>query len=313
MLDGHEGEAAVEHAAQQLPVAVAQQLARFARCGRASCRLTPDETCKHQFTGFDSSISLYSTSDCCGLSCCRSGSLSDDSIEAALRLAVATTDAAFLQRAAAQGLGDGTTAVFALLRGQRFLVGSIGDSFAILCGRNASCAASRAQHGQTPAAGSVTAARPASEAALSAATAAANTAAGTAAAAKAEPQQEVRAEVLSALHSPGRQDEKQRIEAAGGWVKTTAGQLALPCAVNRAAHLRTSAADRTENLPSLNLAIDTCECWVCRWAAATFGRAHDFPRHRRLAIPQRWSDFRAGVHNLAHYLSRWIFFAIQHT
>lgn len=52
----------------------------------------------------------------------------------AARRAVLATDAAFLLTAAAEGLPDGTTAVFALHLGRRYLIGNLGDSVAVLCG-----------------------------------------------------------------------------------------------------------------------------------------------------------------------------------
>jgi Protein phosphatase 2C len=140
-----------------------------------------------------------------------SRSWTEDAVVAALRTAVVSTDAAFLERARAEGLEGGTTAVFALLCGQRVLVGSIGDSYAILCGcRDTFVAADAAptSHGGT---------------ALHLEAAAAPAADGREMGGTSEAEHAVRAEVLSALHSPGRQDEKRRVELAGGWVKTTAG------------------------------------------------------------------------------------------
>jgi Protein phosphatase 2C len=128
----------------------------------------------------------------------------------ALRTAVADVDAAFLRRARAEGLAGGTTAVFALQCGQRLLVGSIGDSYAILCGSSASCGPDAA-----PTAGRGTALSTGPPKAA---------AGGERAAGASGSEHGVRAQVLSALHSPDRQDEKRRIEQAGGWVQTTAGQ-----------------------------------------------------------------------------------------
>jgi Protein phosphatase 2C len=128
----------------------------------------------------------------------------------ALRTAVADVDAAFLQRARAEGLAGGTTAVFALQCGQRLLVGSIGD-YAILCGSSESCG----PDGAAPTAGRGTAVSTGSSAAA---------AGGKRAAGASGSEHDVQAQVLSALHSPERQDEKRRIEHAGGWVQTTAGQ-----------------------------------------------------------------------------------------
>lgn len=210
MLDGHEGEAAAEHVAQQLPVAVAHQLSRLARCGHCDLRVVWAVQAGMCF------LSLFQAGNECSMLClCRSGNWTDEAVEAALRRAIVETDAAFLRRAEAEGLDDGTTAAFVLRRGQRFLVGSIGDSFAILCGRNGSCVIGEARGGGTPAAGNVAASQPGSSGAPAAA--------DKAAASTADSQQQLRADVLSALHSPGQRDERQRIEDAGGWVKTTAG------------------------------------------------------------------------------------------
>lgn len=134
----------------------------------------------------------------------------------ALRTAVADVDAAFLQRARAEGLAGGTTAVFALQCGQRLLVGSIGDSYAILCSDGGTCRPDDA----APTAGRGTAL----SAGPPAAPAGVETAAGTSGC---KSEHDVQAQVLSALHSPERQDEKRRIEQAGGWVKTTAGQASI--------------------------------------------------------------------------------------
>lgn len=119
---------------------------------------------------------------------------------------MAETDAAFLQRAKEDGLRDGTTAVFALLCGRRFLIGSIGDSFAILC-------SSGEGGGNTTAGHSATASRR-TRARSRAAAAERGSGAN---------RHEVQAEVLSAAHSPAREDELQRIENAGGFVRSTAG------------------------------------------------------------------------------------------
>lgn len=102
--------------------------------------------------------------------------------------------------------------MFALLCGQRLLVGSIGDSYAILCGRRAGCGAdtAAATAGKVAALYTGPSAAPAGD----------KTAAGTSGS-----EHEVQVQVLSALHSPERQDERQRIEQAGGWVRTTAGRF----------------------------------------------------------------------------------------
>ncbi len=178
IFDGHEGEAAAQHVAEQLPQAVAAQLtqARRADCG---CGRSGTEACNDEVA-----------------------------IEAALQRAVAETNAAFLRRAKEESLDDGSTAVFALLCGRRFLVGSIGDSSAVLCSRDAgdgTTAAEAAELQQAPASGGCgpTAAATASN--------------------KPTGKREQRAEVLSAVHSPAREDERRRIESAGGFVKTTAG------------------------------------------------------------------------------------------
>ena len=137
----------------------------------------------------------------------------------ALSTAVADVNAAFLQRARAEGLAGGTTAVFALQCGQRLLVGSIGDSYAILCGSSASCGSD----GAAPTAGRGTALFTGPPKAA---------AGGERAADASGSEHDVQAQVLSALHSPERQDEKRRIEQAGGWVQTTAGQariVLVPC------------------------------------------------------------------------------------
>ena len=139
----------------------------------------------------------------------------------ALRTAIADIDAAFLQRASAEGLAGGTTAVFSLQCGRRLLVGSIGDSYAILCGSRAGCGADDA----APTAGKGAALYTGRSAAL---------AGGVTAAGTSGSEHELQAQVLSALHSPERQDEKRRIEHAGGWVKTTAGQIKYrPCCLER--------------------------------------------------------------------------------
>jgi Protein phosphatase 2C len=141
---------------------------------------------------------------------CSSSNWTEEAAVAALRTAITDTDAAFLKRARAEGLDGGTTAVFGLLRGQRLLVGSIGDSYAILCGCSANCRPSDS----APGSGEGTALHLGSSAAPDTGRKAAGTSGS---------EQDVQVQVLSALHSPGRQDEKQRIERAGGWVQTTAG------------------------------------------------------------------------------------------
>lgn len=184
-------------------------------------------------------------------------------MEDALRRAITVTDAGFLQRARRQGLNDGTTAVFALLCSRRLLIGSIGDSYAVLCGRNAS--------------------------------------AGAADGGAAELQ--VRAEVLSALHSPARQDEKRRIQAAGGWVKTTAGP-------REQLHLGLTAqvwliCDASPMSPELCcIAYQSQAVAAERWAAAAAGGAHAVPRHWRPALPWGRPHCRPRVHTLADNLPR---------
>ena len=161
VFDGHEGEKAAVFAAEQLPAAVTRQLNALRNAASGDCG-------------------------------------EDHAIQAVLQRAVADTDAAFLRQAEAQGLADGTTAVFALLCGRRLLIGSIGDSFAILCGSQQASNASSHVNSDADVLHSTTAA-PAVKGG------APESAAGSVAA---------HAEVLSAMHSPAREDERRRIEAS---------------------------------------------------------------------------------------------------
>jgi Protein phosphatase 2C len=71
-------------------------------------------------------------------------------VRQALHAAVAHIDAAFLEEARDAGLRDGATIAFALFVGRHFIVGSVGDSRAVLCtlsspeGRPARAAGSKA-------------------------------------------------------------------------------------------------------------------------------------------------------------------------
>ena len=68
------------------------------------------------------------------LSCRSSGNISDIAA-AALRATAAEIDTYICQSALQAGRKDGTTAVWALFAGQRFLIGHVGDSSAVLCSR----------------------------------------------------------------------------------------------------------------------------------------------------------------------------------
>ena len=56
----------------------------------------------------------------------------EGAIREAAQRAVLATDASFLRVAEAEGLADGTTAVFALRLRWRYLIGHLGDSAALL-------------------------------------------------------------------------------------------------------------------------------------------------------------------------------------
>ena len=114
----------------------------------------------------------------------RTGSVSDEELQAAVRSALAATDEKFL---ASYSSDAGTTVVLAAACGARVLIASIGDSYAIMCTRRSTCSTEDSLGEAPPAEWGVS------------------------------------SSVLSALHSPDRPDEARRIAAAGGFVKTTAG------------------------------------------------------------------------------------------
>lgn len=119
-----------------------------------------------------------------------------------MHAAVAETDAAFLADSRSDA---GTTAVLAVACGARILIASIGDSYAIMCGRKPAIRKATG-HQETPDDAVQTRRHHRGQGA----------------------NLDTVSDVLSAVHSPGRPDEERRIVAAGGFVRTTAGTSTTP-------------------------------------------------------------------------------------
>jgi len=71
-------------------------------------------------------------------------------IELALREACQKIDEDFLEMSQRDGLYDGTTAIFAVIRGESLIVGNIGDCAAVLCRANRAIALSTAHKPASP-------------------------------------------------------------------------------------------------------------------------------------------------------------------
>lgn len=116
-----------------------------------------------------------------------------------MHAAVAKTDAAFLADTRSDA---GTTAILAVACGASILIASIGDSYAIMCGRKPAIRKATG-HQETPEGAAQTRRHHRGKG-------------------------NIASDVLSAVHSPGRPDEERRIVAAGGFVQTTAGTCTIP-------------------------------------------------------------------------------------
>ena len=248
IFDGHEGAATAEFAAQHLPRTIAQQLGKLSRCSSWSISSLFVTECARKLHSARHPVSAdVRVSD--ALPEFFRANHSESAIQAAVQRGAADVDKAFLRTAAAEHLQDGSTAVWALLCGGRYLIGSIGDSYAILCGRQppsgTTTPAGQGGGEQSPASKQQQAAEqvllgqpepdqmspedlrgPELLFADGSVDSQLSAAAEGAAQGQSQHQQHEhgKAQILSAIHSPAREDERRRIEGAGGFVRTTSGR-----------------------------------------------------------------------------------------